>query len=278
MDNEILIPYIITATVSLVGIIATSAVSIVLNNNNFKRDILKQKHDYHLKLLLSSLQEKKEMYVKIYNTISKSTDIIIELSAEVHQNKHEFNSNHHNQTKSKFLERFKHFSLKLKEQKDTVFLLASSLCDHYFTIYYIILDRIERELKASNNLDSFFMSKNCSKMIDALQNSQGLFLEQVRIEIDETQSITQELYFLNVLDKKIKAHGRLIIQNKKNIILLAGSRTTKPLDNDYWNDMDDYITSKNKEFNTIEEATSYLTDSPKNHEWIKCSYFSVLSK
>lgn len=267
-DIKTLLPYIITAAVSLISIVATSAVSIALSKSNYKRELAKLEHDYRLRQINSSLQVKSDSYKGIFKTMTTITDSVLELSVEAHKYIQEAKRANIVERNKEQISKLNDIRNRIDKQKSEAFFVASGLCDYYFSSYYTILHRIIMESCKDNDPIDFFGSLKSSGLIFALQNMQNNFLYQARMELNIVEYKNFAIFALR--ESNHEGTGFLIKRADGEVELLAGSYTKRPLegyDFDFWSSDDGYYNlSHNISFESIKEAATYLIGTDKKYE------------
>lgn len=266
MDIKTLLPHIITAVVSLVSIIATSAVSITLSKSNHKRELARLEYDYRLKHIDSSMQVKRDSYRDVYRLMAKTRDLVYDLSREAHkpveEPRYEYRNRNDNQVKE-----LKEIWSMFQQQKSDAYFVSSWLCDYYFTQWHVTLNRIVMLSCEDGYPIEFFRSEDSKHLLDALLFLENDFLEQARKELGFSKNDDEEIIKINSLNNE--SAGCLLKKTNGEIVLLAGAKTEEPQTDsffDFWADEYGYVLPHSKTFKNIEEAAKYLMGNDEKYE------------
>lgn len=264
-----LLPQIITAGATLIGVIVTAIFAVIQNRISHKRELAKLEQDYRLKALSLDTQAKKDVCTETYGKMLKAIQNLQKLSglafkivAEMKENKTPYPADFD----EKFDELNKVYS-ELFGQLATLEIFASEiLLWHYMTylrFFYIITQKGSERITPM----AFFPSANYIELWNALQTCRNNFLEQCKVELYISQSEKPEIYCVYTSGKsEMFARGYYLRQKNGDVVLLSGSITKKVLEKDYYKDIDNYIMTNNQYFKTDKEAEAYLVGTDAKYE------------
>ncbi len=266
MDNALL-TQIITAVVSLVSIIATSIVSIALSKSNHKQELARLEHDYQLKQIDSSMQEKRECYRDVCRIISRVKELVFNLSVEAHKPVDEENLLEYGKKNEKQIKELYDIMNTFKEQTADAYFVSSWLSDYFITCFHVILNRIIMESCENGDPIGFFRSERSTDLLLALERMEFNIFEQARKELGFSKNDGGEIITLNSLNNE--SNGCILKKTNGEVVLFAGAITKEPpTDNslEFWTDEFGYVLIDNKTFHDIEEAAKYFMGNKEKYE------------
>lgn len=262
-----LLPQIITAGATLIGVIVTTAFSIIQNRVSHKRELAKLEHDYRLKALSLDEQIKKDAYIETFRKMSKTNDAITSLSVKAHTIEREMMRDKSTSYPAGFDEEFdevEEMRSDLYNQLAVVELFLSPICLHHFVLFLNIVNRISNKDYDRFTPLALFLSDTFSEFYWALGSIRNNFFEQCKAELYISATDKHEVY--SICTPESYASGDYIKRKNGDIVLLAGSRTKRGLEEGYYEEDGYYVMSRNEYFKTAKEAAAYLVGNDMKYE------------
>ena len=261
------LPQIITASATLIGVIVTAGLAIIQNIISYKRELAKLEHDYRLKALSLDIQAKKDAFIETYRKMMKVNDAITNLSVKAHKIEREIMQNKLTSYPDGFDEEFdelEEMHSDLQNHLAVVDLFLSPICLSQYVLFLNMVNRISKKDYDRFSPFALLLSDTFPVFHEALASSRNNFLELCKAELYISASEKNEVYSIHTQESY--ASGDYIKRKNGNVVLLAGSRTKKVLEEGYYEEVGYYVMSRNEYFKTAEEAATYLVGNDMKYE------------